>query len=404
MKKKNLTWSLLLKGAAMAVIIAITSCQKEKQQQPAETVETTESAEKVGTLALSYGEVTGSGGTFTAKVNGVTKYTGTDYIAAIQAACNNLTAGRTSKETVLIKNSGSSGQSGGAIKAVNIPSYTILDFGNTTFACTSSDQLIVPIQGERRTDIEVKNMKVTGNPRYGIWLKTCSNIILSNITMTLNSSSGLGIRVDDSKGDWSRNFNLTSCNISGSGDNAVETYGVDGFTIGTVTASNAGACGLLLNKTKNGTVGTVNATNCGQGTGYAGFRIANNAGPNIRATTINSTGCGRGFFSVTSSNGCTITTLNAKNCQSHGALLENAQKIQINGGTISGNGAEGIRFSTTLSYICRDNIVQNLNVSGNSFGIRETAPSNYNTVKNCRLNGNGLTLVGPNSISTGNTL
>ncbi len=404
MKKQNLAWAMLLKGMALAAILTTASCQKEKQQLTAETAVETENTRQVGTTAVSSAEVTVFNGTWTAKVNGVTKYTGTDYIAAIQAACNNLTAGRTSKETVLIKNSGSSGQSGGAIKAVNIPSYTILDFGNTTFACTSNDQLIVPIQGERRTDIEVKNMKVTGNPRYGIWLKTCSNITLSNITMTLNSSSGLGIRVDDSKGDWSRNFNLTSCNISGSGDNAVETYGVDGFTIGTVTASNAGACGLLLNKSKNGTVGTVNATNCGQGTGYAGFRIANNAGPNIRATTINSTGCGRGFFSVTSSNGCTIATLNAKNCESHGALLENAQQIQINGGTISGNGAEGIRFSTTLSYICRDNIVQNLNVSGNSFGIRETSPSNYNTVKNCKLNGNGLSLAGPNSVSTGNTL
>jgi hypothetical protein len=403
MKKQNFTWSLLLKGMAMVAVLAVTSCQKDKQQ-PAEEITEVADTQPVGTNAVSSAEVTVSNGTWTAKVNGVTKYTGADYVTAIQTACNNLTAGRTVKELVNIKNSGSSGQSGGVIKAINIPSYTILEFNNTTFTCNSSDQLIVPIQGERRTDIEVRNMKVTGNPRYGIWLKTCSNIILNNINMTLNSSSGLGIRVDDSKGDWSRNFNLTTCNISGAGDNAVETYGVDGFTIGTVTASNAGACALLLNKTKNGTVGTVNATNCGRGTGYAGFRIANNAGPNIRATTINSTGCGRGFFSVTSSNGCTIGTLNAKDCQSHGALLENAQQIQINGGTISGNGSEGIRFSTTLSYICRDNIVQNLNIFGNSYGIRETAPSNYNTVKNCRLNSNGLSLAGPNSVSTGNTL
>lgn len=403
MKKQNFAWSMLLKGMAVAAVLAVTSCKKE-QQAAAETPAQTATTGPVSTLAVSSGEVTGASGTYTAKVNGVTKYTGTDYIAAIQAAVNNLTPSRTVKELVTVKNSGSSGNSGGAIKAVNIPSYTIIDFSNTTFTCNSTDQLIVPIQGERRTDIEVRNMKVSGNPRYGIWLKTCSNIILSNITMTLNSSSGLGIRVDDSKGDWSRNFNLTSCNISGSGDNAVETYGVDGFTIGTVTATNAGACGLLLNKSKNGTVGTVNATNCGRGTGYAGFRIANNAGPNITATTINSTGCGRGFFSVTSSNGCTIGTLNAKNCESHGALLENAQQIKINGGTISGNGSDGIRFSTTLSYICRDNLVQNLNVSSNAYGIRETSPSDYNTVKNCKLNGNGLTLAGSHSVSTGNTL
>ncbi len=402
MKTHILSGGMPLRAAAAALLLFASACTKNQQADPTPQAEALANVRAV--TAVSSAEVTGSSGTYTAKVNGVTKYTGTDYIAAIQAACNNLTAGRTSKETVLIKNSGSSGQSGGAIKAVNIPSYTVLDFANTTFNCNSSDQLIVPIQGERRTDIEIKNMKVTGNPRYGIWLKTCSNITLSNIIMTLNSSSGLGIRVDDSKGDWSRNLTLTSCDISGSGDNAVETYGVDGFTIGTVTATNAGACGLLLNKSKNGTVGTVNATNCGRGTGYAGFRIANNAGPNIQVTTVNSTGCGRGFFSVTSSNGCTIGTLNAKDCQSHGALLENAQQIRINGGTISGNGSDGIRFSTTLSYICRDNLVQNLNIYSNAYGIRETSPSDYNTVKNCKLNGNGLSLAGPNSVSSGNTL
>ncbi|CAM3881845.1 hypothetical protein MUGA111182_15060 [Mucilaginibacter galii] len=32
-----------------------------------------------------------------------------------------------------------------------------------------------------------------------------------------------GIRVDDSKDDWWRNFNFTSCNVSSPGNNAFET-------------------------------------------------------------------------------------------------------------------------------------------------------------------------------------
>lgn len=344
-------------------------------------------------LSAATGQVTRSGSTYTGKVDGVTRYTGTRFFDAVNACINNMSSG-----TVNILNSGDSGPGTGSVYAITMKSNITLNFNGATVNA-NGDAFIVPVLCDNKSTVAIQNMKVTGRPRYAVWFRTNNGVTLSG--MNIATSSGLGIRIDDSRGGWTYNVRINSPTVTGATSQAVETYGVDGFNAGTVTASGSAGCGVLLNKTKNASIGTVNATNCSYGGGYAGFRIANNAGPGITVGTVNSTSCGRGFFSVTSSNGCTITTLNARNNSSHGALLENAQRIRINGGTVTGNGAEGVRFSTTLSYICRDNVINGINTND---GIRETSPSNYNTVQYCRLNGSGLTLAGPNSRSIGNTL
>lgn len=124
-------------------------------------------ATAAATAATAAGEVTGSGGNFTATVNGVNKYTGTNYISAIQAAINGLTAGRTAKEWVTIKISGASGSSGGSLKYVNMASNTGLDFAGNTFNANSGDALIIPIWADRKSNIEVKNLKV--NRETTLW-------------------------------------------------------------------------------------------------------------------------------------------------------------------------------------------------------------------------------------------
>ncbi|HJT75084.1 MAG TPA: right-handed parallel beta-helix repeat-containing protein, partial [Chitinophaga sp.] len=208
----------------------------------------------------------------------------------------------------------------------------------TTFTCNSNDLLIVPVLADRKTEIEVKNLKVAGNPRYGIWFKGCTNMVISNITMNLTNGSGqfgLGIRVDHSTAATS---NLTingNINITG-GDMSIETYGLDGFNIGNVTTSNNYGCGVLLNQSKNGTVGTVTGNyNCNGG-GYATFRVANNNGPNVTCTKVYSRNSGRGFFSVSGSNGTTVNTVDIANSTSHGIFLEDASNTKVNGGTVSG--------------------------------------------------------------------
>lgn len=333
MKNSKMKVALLLSSMVLGVC-TLNSCEQRADNQ-------INPASNTASEEVSAGEVTASAGTYTAKVNGATVYTGTGYIAAIQAAINGLTAGRTAKEWVTIKNSGSSGSSGGALKYVNLPSNTGLDFSNTTFTCNSGDALIVPVWSDRKTNIEVKNLKVVGNPRYGIWFKGCTKMNISNITMNLTAPAadlGLGIRVDNSTAATSNLTISGTINITG-GDNSVETYGVDGFTIGNVTSSNNAACGVLLNKSKNGTVGTVTGngnSTTGSTVGYATFRVANSNGPNVTCAKVYSRNSGRGFFSVTGSNGTTVTTVDIAGTALQGILLQDASNTKVLGGTVTG--------------------------------------------------------------------
>jgi hypothetical protein len=350
---KNEMFSRLFVASMLFVSLNLfVSCETDSTETNVEAVAPSKVKSTVaargGNLA---GEVTGSTGAYVAKVNGVTKYTGADYIAAIQAAINNLTASRDVKEWVTVRVSGTSGASGGALKYVNMASYTGLDFASNTFNANSGDALIIPIWADRKTNIEVKNLKMTGKPRYGIWFKGCSVMNISNITMNIGvpqADLGLGIRVDNSTGATSKLTISGTINITG-GDNSVETYGVDGFTIGNVTSSNNAACGVLLNQSKNGTVGTVTGTNnstTGSTTGYATFRVANNNGPNVVCAKVYSRGSGRGFFSVTGSNGCTVNTVDIANTAIQGILLQNATNTKVLGGTVTG-GNPNVQHQTT---------------------------------------------------------
>ena len=280
---------------------------------------------------FAQGEVTRSGSTWTARVNGSTVYTGSRMFDAVNAACNNMGAG-----TVNIRNSGDSGPDGGSVYAIRPRANQTLDFHGHTVNCNGGD-LVVAVHADRRHGITVRNLRVTGNPRYGIWFRGCSDVTLNNITMDLSNNSpvGLGIRVDNSTGPASNLTISGTININGSAGHAVETYGIDGFSIGNITANNTGGCGLLLNDSRNGTVGVVTGSYNNQGGGYATFRVANNNGPNVRVEGVYSRNSGRGFFSVSGSNGTTIGWVDIANTSSHGIFLEDASNTHVQSGTVS---------------------------------------------------------------------
>ncbi|PZG15023.1 hypothetical protein C1I95_20420 [Micromonospora craterilacus] len=284
-----------------------------------------------------------SGGTWTARNGGSTVYTGGDLRAAVQAAVNSLSAGRTSKQRVVVRGSGS--MSAGS--RISLPSYTTIDVCGTINVTGSGSGDQAPIYSRGTTQVEVQNLAVTGSPLYGIFMRNVTNVILGQIDMRL--SSGLGVRIDN-RGDtsqWTRNVRIDNVYVSGASSHAVETYGVDGLTVGTVTARNVGESGLLLNETINATVTTVDAENAGTGTGYAAFRIANRAGRvgsaypiNIRVGTVRARGGGRGVFCVSESGGTAINRVDIANTGNNAILLENCYGVDIaaGGGTISGGG------------------------------------------------------------------
>jgi hypothetical protein len=276
-------------------------------------------------------EVTKSGNTWTATVGGSTVYTGSRMFDAVTAACNNMGSG-----TIHIRNSGDSGNDGGDVYAIRPKANQTLDFHGSTVNCNSNGDLVVVVHADKRDGITVKNLRVTGNPRYGLWFRGCSNITLTDITMNLSNDSpvGLGIRVDASTGS-ARNLTINgNISITGSAGHAIETYSVDGVNIGDVTVNNTGGCGVLLNDSRNCTVGTVTGSYNNNGGGYATFRVANTNG-STRCAGVISRNSGRGFFSVSDSKDCTVEYVDIANCTKQCIFLEDATNTHVQSGKVS---------------------------------------------------------------------
>ena len=127
--------------------------------------------------------------------------------------------------------------------------YTILEVCGTINVTGSGSGDMAPVYSRGTTDIEVRNLNLTGTPVYGIFMRNVNNLILGRIDMRV--SSGLGVRIDNHGGDRAvkvRNIRIDNVYVPGTSSHAVETYGVDGITIGTVTARNIGESGLLLQR------------------------------------------------------------------------------------------------------------------------------------------------------------
>ncbi len=325
-------------------------------------------------------EAVQSGGTWTARRGGSTVYTGTDLRAAVQAAVNSLTAGRTAKERVVVRGSGSMA----AGSRISLPSYTVLDVCGTINVTGSGSGDQAPVYSRGTRDVEVQNLKLTGTPLYGIFLRNVQNVVLGQIDMRL--TRGLGVRIDN-RGDtsqWTRNVRIDNVYVSGASSHAVETYGVDGLTVGTVTARNVGESGLLLNQTVNARVTKVDAENAGTGTGYAAFRMANRNGrigsgypTNIRVGEVVARGGGRGVFCVSESGGAVIDKVTLSNTGNNSVLIENCYNVSLaaQSGTITGGGE--LRLAARSEFANNKDItIQNLTVTNSA--IRES-PCGENT-------------------------
>ncbi|MFD4206363.1 RICIN domain-containing protein [Micromonospora tulbaghiae] len=331
-----------------------------------------------------------NGGTWTARNGSSTVYSGGDMLAAMQAAVNSLPAGRTAKQRVVVRGSGSMG----AGSRLSLPSYTTLAVCGTINVTGSGSGDYAPVYSRGTTDVEVQNLTLTGAPLYGIFMRNVNNLTLGQIDMRL--SGGLGVRIDNHGGDRAvkvRNVRIDTVYVSGTGAHGVETYGVDGLTIGTVTARNTGYSGLLLNDTINATVGTVDAQGAGTGTGYAAFRMANRNGrigssypTNIRVGTVIASGGGRGIFCVSESGGAVVDRVTISNTGNNSILVENCYNVTIAGvsGTVTGGGevriASRTEFPISSGIRFQNLTVTNTNITQNPCGGANNTISNVTRV------------------------
>ncbi|MDI6103421.1 hypothetical protein QLQ12_32915 [Actinoplanes sp. NEAU-A12] len=340
-------------------------------------------------------QVTVSGTTWTARnAAGSSVYSGGDFRAAVQAGIGSLTPGRTSIQRVVVRGNGTMA----AGSRISLAGYTSLSVCGTIHVTGGGSGDYAPVYARGVSNIEVPYLNVTGAPVYGIFLRNVSNVHLGQIDMRL--SAGLGVRIDN-RGDtsqWTRNVRIDNVYVQGASSHAVETYGVDGITIGSVTARNVGESGLLLNQTINATVGTVDAENAGSGTGYAAFRMANRNGRigsaypgNIKVGTVRARGGGRGVFCVSESGGATIDRVDIANTGNNSILVENCYNVTVAAvsGTVSGGGE--IRIAARAEFAPSSGIrFQNLTVSNTNIRWSPCTGGN-NTISNVTRTNSSLT-------------
>jgi hypothetical protein len=299
-------------------------------------------------------------------------HSGSDMEAALRAAYAGLSSGRSSKESILVQGSGDISAS----SQVGIPSYTVVNIcGTLNVSGTPSGSDRSPLYARNARDIEIPNLKMTGSPQYGIFFRGTNNMYLGQIDLRLTSSAGIGIRVDTSGSagtDTSFNTNLKIDYVygSGMGSHIVETYGINGITIGKVEGANVGECGVLLNRSINANIDSVTCTDCAVGTGYAAFRMANNNGVinggydtvNIVAKSVIARGGGRGIFSVSGSGAARIDKVDLEDTENNSILLENAHNVTVGNANAQSRIANSgqLRIAGTSSDIK----MQNIAVSG----------------------------------------
>lgn len=319
-------------------------------------------------------EVAASGGAWTARNGATTVYNGPSMLGAMRAAVGSLTPGRTAKERVVVRSSGTIA----ANQSLDLPSHTIFESCGTINVTGTPTGDNAVVRGRNVTNIEIPHLSVTGGPWFGIFVRNGSNIRLGQIDLRL--SGGLGIRIDNHANRSVRvtGVQLDHVYVEGTGNHGVETYGVDGLTVGTVVARDTAFSGLLLNDTINATVGTVDATGAGTGTGYAAFRMANRNGrigtgypTNIRVGEVIARGGGRGVFCVSESGGAVIDRVDIAETGSNAILIENCYHVTIAavGGAVTGPGDIRIAARSELPNTS-DVTIENLTVTSSAITER----------------------------------
>ncbi len=257
-----------------------------------------------------------------------------------------------------------------------------------------------PAFARSASNIRIPHFNLTGVAQYGMFFREVHDVHLGEIN--INGTGGLGIRIDNNPsnncwGTCNQNTNITidTVNVSNTGGHGVETYGVDGLTIGTVTARNVTNAGLLLNATINATVGMVDGEDVATGNGYATFRVANQAGKigsswpagNIHVGTVRSRRGGRGIFCVSDSGGTTIDNVDLANNGNNSMLLENCHNFRVaaSSGTVSSGGAIIITQRSDEHTPTSNVTLQNLTVNGTTVDGRCGLGSG-NVI--CNLSGN----------------
>ena len=313
---------------------------------------------------------------------------------AINTACLKVGSGVEDKNNIInIRATGSSGRfdfsEGSPSKArlginsvygIYPLSFQTLDFHNNRIHCENArgvidenkilseeslrllkEALVVGITARRREHITIKNIEVTGNPRYGFWFLQSNNITFTNIKMNLDDTlfkelegnltelqketvhtgkTGGGIRIAPAVSDSNKRYNIGDdfpsnhlridgeISINGSNGHGIETLSVEDVSIGDATFTNTGGCGILLNNSYNCNIGVVTGFKNSENEGYATFRVANR-NFKTRCKGVYSRNSGRGFFSVTDASDCIVEHVDIQHSLHQSIFIQNSVNTHV---------------------------------------------------------------------------
>ncbi|KAK5635803.1 hypothetical protein RRF57_011515 [Xylaria bambusicola] len=265
----------------------------------------------------------GAEGAYIATKGSEQVYAGSDYYRAIQSALESIESG----QRVTVFASGSIGES-----SINIDSGKIFE------GCGTIDVRYWPAHGAIEslgtTNVQIPYLSLTGNPYFGLWFYGVTSLALGEINMAL--SNGLGIRFERDEAA-NRNVSMGTITVTGAGSHAVETWNIDGLTIGSVIARDVGEGGLLLQTTTNAQVGLVDGDNVATGIGYVTFRMVNNNGqladgsytPNVWFRVV-------AGVASSASGGAVISEVDLADNENNAILIENCYGVEISSGAVKG--------------------------------------------------------------------
>ena len=337
-----------------------------------------------------HAEVVQDGSTWTSSNGGEVVHEGGDMLEAMRAAVDSLDADRTEQQGVVVRGSGSMPGD----TSLDLPSHTLFEVCGTidVTGSVSADNAAVRIR--HATDVTVPHLSLTGSPYFGVFVQSAENVHFGQVDLRM--SGGHGMRIDSRDNDTgrqARNISIDDVYVSGTDNHGVETYSVDGFTVGTVTARDTAYSGLLLNDTENATIGLVDAENAGTDTGYAAFRMANRNGrvgdaypTNIHVGEVRARGGGRGIFCVSESGGASIDRVDIADTGNNAVLIENCHNVTIaeEGGTIAGPG--DIRIAARDEFANTSDVtLANLTVVGTE--INESPCAENTVIRDIVLDG-----------------
>lgn len=331
--------TLLLKAAAMAVIIVAASCSKT-ENPVGEDVSVISGTSKTSAKALYVNEVRASGSNYVWRVNNVDQGTTSSLATAINNAI-----GTGNREVHVL--------AGGTLSSqINLQPGLVLRCHHVTF---NKNHTGYGFYRDGSGNIKIYDMILNNNTNMGIRTSRASDIYIQNVRIYGGS---IGIRIDShpsrpyEAGRWVYNVHIQDCRFENGSSHGLETYSVDGFKAYGIVARNMGECGVLLNQTVNGTLGTVNAYRCSYNGEYAGLRLANNCS-NVTTNMLIADQCGRGYFVLTGSNNIKLNNSRITGCTNIGIWLENVVNCSVLAGcNNSGIAVSGSGSSANVSNNC----------------------------------------------------